>query len=546
MKDVYAASFSLGRPDSAPEPELVTAAAEVVLRWVASKYQTEPASNWERGELEVGQDRASWQLELFKGSQARLWMLEWQQRETVSGIVWQTRCQAGADPSGARFTIRIAIDSVDARLAPVHYEVGRPNVIPELAKSPGIHLDDRRLTALPARASRGGIPDLVELLLDHRRRLPVVVLTPTGATGHGLVDPRKVASRVIGLAHVVEIVEREATFLLSDRLGNLLSVYGGAIRTYWPGFTLEANPLSHPLWLPERVEAIEASGTGVARRLEQMLAAVAVMRVQPDPLEAKLRAARDSELLGQVAGLQAELQRVLAAPHEPDAEWLAALEDAYDTAKALQEQVVMLQRENEELRSENGHLRRAFAEYAQSIDQEPSMAQQAPIPEDATTCSEAFALAQKHLSNLAIPDSAAVELTELDAANESRGWARAAWRAFRALSAYVDEATAYNGFWDWCAHSPESLWPATDKKLAMKESQTVMNSRELREKRRFAVDPAVDPSGRVLMVSHIKVAEGGGQQIPRIYFHDDTKGATGRVHVGFFGPHRLVPNKSTN
>jgi hypothetical protein len=48
------------------------------------------------------------------------------------------------------------------------------------------------------------------------------------------------------------------------------------------------------------------------------------------------------------------------------------------------------------------------------------------------------------------------------------------------------------------------------------------------------------------MLSHIKVAEGGGPLAPRIYFYDDTRGPTGIIHVGFFGPHRHMPNKSTN
>jgi hypothetical protein len=48
------------------------------------------------------------------------------------------------------------------------------------------------------------------------------------------------------------------------------------------------------------------------------------------------------------------------------------------------------------------------------------------------------------------------------------------------------------------------------------------------------------------MVAHLTVAEGGGAQIPRIYFLDDTKGVTGKVHIGFFGPHRFVPNAGAN
>ena len=52
----------------------------------------------------------------------------------------------------------------------------------------------------------------------------------------------------------------------------------------------------------------------------------------------------------------------------------------------------------------------------------------------------------------------------------------------------------------------------------------------------------VDASGAVTMLSHLKIAEGGGDLAPRIYFYDDTGGSTGKVHVGFVGPHYLMPN----
>jgi hypothetical protein len=48
------------------------------------------------------------------------------------------------------------------------------------------------------------------------------------------------------------------------------------------------------------------------------------------------------------------------------------------------------------------------------------------------------------------------------------------------------------------------------------------------------------------MLAHLKIAEGGGHLAPRVYFHDDTGGATGKAHVGFVGPHYLVPNKQAN
>ena len=80
----------------------------------------------------------------------------------------------------------------------------------------------------------------------------------------------------------------------------------------------------------------------------------------------------------------------------------------------------------------------------------------------------------------------------------------------------------------------------------MSEGETVQNSDRLRRTRIFKIDPAVHDSGEILMLAHLKISEGGGNLAPRVYFHDDTNGATGMVHVGLIGPHSLVPNKSTN
>jgi hypothetical protein len=56
----------------------------------------------------------------------------------------------------------------------------------------------------------------------------------------------------------------------------------------------------------------------------------------------------------------------------------------------------------------------------------------------------------------------------------------------------------------------------------------------------------IDPCGRKEMVAHLKIAQGGGPLAPRIYFYDDKAGPTGKVHVGFIGPHENMPNLSAN
>jgi hypothetical protein len=80
----------------------------------------------------------------------------------------------------------------------------------------------------------------------------------------------------------------------------------------------------------------------------------------------------------------------------------------------------------------------------------------------------------------------------------------------------------------------------------MKESETVIANPRLRWMRGLPIDPAVGVGESVLMEAHMKIAEGGGPIAPRIYFYDDTAGSTGKVHVGFIGPHRYMENKGTN
>jgi hypothetical protein len=77
----------------------------------------------------------------------------------------------------------------------------------------------------------------------------------------------------------------------------------------------------------------------------------------------------------------------------------------------------------------------------------------------------------------------------------------------------------------------------------MAESESVNNSPKLRRTCEFPVATDVDPFGRTYMQAHMKIAAGGGNLAPRIYFHFDDRNC--RVHVGLFGPHKWLPNTKT-
>ena len=143
---------------------------------------------------------------------------------------------------------------------------------------------------------------------------------------------------------------------------------------------------------------------------------------------------------------------------------------------------------------------------------------------------------------LEIPDAALEEIEALDRATNAAVRAEATWKALAALHEYAAKAEYFNGgFYEWCQHSdsPLRLSPA---KVAMTESETVQNSAPLRKQRVFTVSKDLDPSGKKLMFAHLKPVEGGGEDIPRIYFHDDTGGRTKKIHIGAIAPHSRFPN----
>lgn len=112
------------------------------------------------------------------------------------------------------------------------------------------------VTAKPLEADHDdSFEDFLDLLLSRERKLPLVLLTERrGARAPSyVVSPEKCAQALQGFAHVVALPE-EQSFWLGDELGKTVSAFGGAIRTYMPGFHAEANPYDHPLYLPERIE----------------------------------------------------------------------------------------------------------------------------------------------------------------------------------------------------------------------------------------------------------------------------------------------------
>ncbi len=183
----------------------------------------------------------------------------------------------------------------------------------------------------------------------------------------------------------------------------------------------------------------------------------------------------------------------------------------------------------------------AFARAARIVRKlgEPEGHEEAAAVEVPLQAPDSFEELWKRLDNLQgiLVTADHKDVLALDRVGMDRRWPEKTWRGLRALDAY-GRATRdgfKGGFYQFCqSGSPQAVPP---RWLAVSESRTTMRRPGVH--RSFPVPKNVAPAGRAEMQMHLKPDSGGGISL-RIYFLDDTKGSTGRVIVGYIGPHLAI------
>jgi len=439
-----------------------------------------------------------------------------------SPTVWATTLRIVADGECATTLVENSMETDDPT---VRVKVGRPRLVDDLvavARKP--KLGGSGVLRAAVRASVDDVAALVHVLDDPERALPHIVFSapPEGVDPQWMSRVDRTARRSTGVATVVAL-DRDAVTAFRAELGDL-AVWGGAVRTYAPGQALSpAESWRHRYITGNRVRAADGA---IVDRLVYAVAELSARRRVPAVFEA---------LAVDVGG---RIDRVE----------LEAIEERWEL-EVMREQEERAGVEHE-LAQANGHLARLRTLLATRGLEDVfwtarDISETDETPDDVQDVSEAVLMAQEHLADwLVIPDDAVRELDGIDSAPNAYAWGNTAWRGLRALAAYAEaRATGFPGdFWAWCERGEPLAWPATSKKLSMTESQTVQNSAKFTASRTFRIDPRAVEGGRVVMLAHLKISEGGGNLAPRVYFFDDTDGATNKVHVGFVGPHYLVPN----
>ncbi|GAB3296502.1 hypothetical protein [Parasphingorhabdus pacifica] len=140
--------------------------------------------------------------------------------------------------------------------------------------------------------------------------------------------------------------------------------------------------------------------------------------------------------------------------------------------------------------------------------------------------------------------------SKLDGQRRTPQWLRRTWDVLELLDAYAHArrdptdhgAPDLRGFAHYVREhgGDRGLSPTL---VASGESEQVVNTPRFREARTFPVSVEVRSAGQAFFGAHVKIDRGGGVA-PRLHYLDDTRGATGVVHVGYIGPH--LPGPESN
>ena len=386
---------------------------------------------------------------------------------------------------------------------------------------------------------------LARAVRDEKRTLPVVVLAPSiselrESSEKPYERAAEIQRRVAGIAPVFVLGEGAVAAFSRGmlRAGEDMDVRPGAVRAFLPGTGGEADRQSRHRFVPfSKVD-------GRRREAAALIVAPPLLRAachqSPPALWASLR--KLPEFSGGKLD-DASLDELIENAGETEARALADAKEAHRIASESQEQLDDAREELDELLSKLEDAERR-ADYANAQLRERNVEMVEP-PDDQFVpdfCEEVCDEVARKFDRLEMGPRVREGAEQLDA-HVKPSWARKALRTFQALQAYAAaKAEGFEGnFRQFCDTGQSSVIPTSW--LALQESETTDNNARFRSLRTFEVPSDVASAEEIYMPAHVKL-EQGGDPAPRIFFHDDTGGATGSIHVGWFGPHPDNKSKS--
>lgn len=383
-------------------------------------------------------------------------------------------------------------------------------------------LGEIRLTPKPV----GLEPVALKAIIERSdRKVPIVVFShdPTAPPAVTSERAKQAAIVMAGTALVVVLADAHVD-QFKDLIGDDMAVWGGAVRIYLPASdSVGLSPRRHRYFERWR---LSGKPRDAALRIAAEVASAVASRRPPAPL----------------AGLD--------WGQASNDEWIAALEADNQKLVGIEQIAAERAEEIRQITDELRLLRRSFQSVLSGRQGDNGASAYEPwlaISDELPTMSEVIDAAVAELQFVEIHPDAPRELEELDTHALGREWAEKTRLALLSLDGYAQnrgEPGNYSRFDWWCnanSNAMPFIWPST----RFAETETGETKTRFGSTRDFPVSTELDESGIKRMYVHLKISN-EWPLAPRLYFCDDSRGVTGKVHVGFIGPHRLVPNTQTS
>lgn len=391
-----------------------------------------------------------------------------------------------------------------------------------------------------------GAETLAAEVTDRDRQVPLVVVSPTRSELASNISATKERAkqlhrRLAGITPVYVLGPGAVSGFskaMLESTGTRMDVHSGAIRVYLPGVGAEKDwPGRHRVTPIDHFLRRRSTETAMAEFVARPVQQAASHQSPPESWE-KFRD------LPQFAGGDAS-DEIWDEYEEENENLTTEIESLTERNSELELDVMSFREDTDELLSEQEDLRRRVRFLESQVREQGG---ETLLPDDAdglpsvSSCCEVVSYASSELEYIVLGEVVSDGAEELDEHSEP-SWAKKALRAMVALDAYA--AAKQDGFdGNFAAFCDSGNLDAIPSGwIALKESETTEQNARYKQLRTFKIPVEVDSAGSTYMEAHIKI-EKGGNPAPRIHFHDDSQGKTGKIHVGWLGPH--LDNKSKN
>ena len=259
MRTLYRVGFELGTAKEQAATDLVAKVIALTREWLTNKIRLKLPEDFLTGtssaEFDNGKGKVVHTL-YAEADGEKAWGLKLTHGDRQDPeLIWQTEITLLQSNEGRPyFGCSLLVGRHSETVTPWDHDASRPEIVSVILEKIGGRSYFSLLTkAASLKDSKEDANMLLTGLLSPNRTHPVVFVSLENETKRPMVDVRKLADHLCGLAIIVvpKSIEAEARFraLIPQTLG----AEDGAVAVYWPGFRLEHRPHRHLFWSREAI-----------------------------------------------------------------------------------------------------------------------------------------------------------------------------------------------------------------------------------------------------------------------------------------------------